>query len=1180
MSAQPPDQEQCDQAAPEATTPPGPPDQEQRNEALDPSRSFIVQAPAGSGKTGLLIRRFLRLLATVEQPEQILAITFTRKATAEMRERIVGALAAANNTDLAQEIDADIVKLAERALQRDQELDWNLSGNPGRLRVMTIDALCYELVRYMPWSARFGATPELLDQNQTELTWLEAAKQTLELIEEGPPLSDYCADLIKLARTDFNQARQLLSTMLSRRVHWIEGLKLGTRQQMEQMWQQVIERHLQQTASVIPDEIKRETVALARFAASELAQQDMPRLLLENPEFDASKLVHHAPEYPLYACLGIKTFPDTRFESVGQWLGIASLLLTDKGELRKRVDKRHGFPPKCPEKDRMEELLLYIADLDEDSLIAGTLHQVRLLPVDGMTDRHWQTLNSLLQILPVAAAQLRLLFKDRNQADFTEIAHRAQEALGAEDNPTDLALVMDHQLSHLLMDEVQDTSRTQIELVKKLTAGWQDGDGRTVFFVGDPQQSIYRFREADVANFRDIQENGIGDVRPESLTLQSNFRSAPELVDWFNEAFPKIFPSEQDELSGGVEYTQARSGCPQKTGGSYTIHPYRKDKKNRGEDAVQHEAEMICQQVKEILQSNTETDKDKDINIGILGRTRNHLVGIAQALRRHQIRYQAVELESLHERTPILDLIALTRALSQLGDRIAWLAVLRSPWCGLDLKDLSVIAMAESPTILQTCLAEPVIARMSASGQRRVRRFTAAIQPMVNRHGRVSLRHNVEAAWLRLGGPACIDETDVPDCEVWLDLLDTLEAEHTLVTPEILLNATEQLWSRTNVRKDVQLMTMHKAKGLEFDVVILPQLHRKGPAQDRELVRSIRYPDQLLLAGLPDAQEADPLYDYLGALEEKQRENDNRRLLYVACTRARRELHLYGCIPDTDKLPVRSSLLHLLWPSVSDEVNQIEIHQASYGNPDDSVQPQQTDPTGQPQEAPHPLQPDADTISLTRFQRLPQTWSMPKFPEDLALNTPEPAHHIAIGNEIEFSWAGETLRITGIAIHHILQQIDNRNWREWKSRETGEIVDSGRVILIEHGLDGAKLESACDSLKTAVENIQSDAMAEWIFSSDHSRIQTEWSLTGRIDHTLAQVVIDRTFVDQDGTRWIIDFKSGRHEGGDRSHFLEQEKRRYYSQMARYAQIMHNLEDNRIMLGLYFPLLKEWLQWAA
>ena len=1113
------------------------PDQKQRDEALDPSRSFIVQAPAGSGKTGLLIRRFLTLLTTVEHPEQILAITFTRKATAEMRERIVRALAGASDTDQARQMDADILELARRAIKQDHALGWNLSGNPGRLRVMTIDALCYDLVKYMPWSARFGATPDLLDNNQTELLYLEAAKQTLDLIEEGPPLADYCADLLRLTRADFNLARSLLSTMLSKRVHWMGGLNPGTREQMEQMWRQVIGRHLEQISNAIPDSIKDDLALLGRFAASRLIEQN--------------------PEHPLCACLEIRTFPDTQFESVDQWLGIASLLLTNDGKLRKRVDARLGFPPKCQnEKQRIDALLKHIEDTDKDSRIIGALAQIRSLPGTGMTERHWQTLNSLLRILPVAAAQLRLLFKDRNQADFVEIAQRAELALGEEDNPTDLALVMDHQLSHLLMDEVQDTSRAQIELIRKLTAGWQNGDGRTLFFVGDPMQSIYRFREADVANFSQIQERGIGDVRPESPVLQSNFRSSPKLVDWFNETFPQVFSTAQDTLTGGVDYASASAALPGQTDSVFKTHPYWHGEKNETGSSGQHEADMICQQVAKTLTSNV------DASIGILGRNRNHLVGIAQTLRRRGISYQAIELESLHERTPIQDLLALTRALNQLSDRIAWLAVLRAPWCGLDLKDLSVVAMAEPfPAILPACLADQVVAAMSADGQRRIRRFTAAIQPMVIRHGRVSLRHNVEAAWLRLGGPVCIESTDLADCEAWLDLLDTLETERALITPEILFRATEQLWPRANVLAQVQLMTMHKSKGLEFDVVILPQLHRQSPRQNKELVRSMRFPNQLLLAGLPDAGESDPLYEYLGTLEEKQRENDNRRLLYVACTRARRELHLYACLAfDREgnvRPPTRSSLLHLLWPALASQFTAGDM-----AIPDKSAESRQT------------------TLSLTRFRRLPAAWSAPEFPECPDLKTTETARNAAVGNEIEFSWAGETLRITGIAIHHILQGINDRNWREWKSRETREIVGGGQTVLVENGLSGAELKSACDNLKAAVENIKSDPRAEWIFSSDHSRIKTEWSLTGMVDHSLVRVVIDRAFVDQSGIRWVIDFKSGRHEGGDRTRFLEREKQRYYNQMARYAQIMHNLEGNPVMLALYFPLLKDWCEWAA
>ncbi len=1128
-------------------------DHKQRAEALDPSRSFIVQAPAGSGKTGLLVRRFLRLLASVEHPEQILAITFTRKATAEMQQRIIRALAAGSDGNTARHIDADMLELTRQAIKRDRERGWNLSTNPGRLRIMTIDALCYELVRYMPWSARFGAAPELLDSAHTDLLYLEAAQKTVDLIEEEP-FSRYCADLLALTRADLNRACSLLSIMLSKRIHWLGGLKLGNREQAEQMWRQVIVRRLEQISGVIPDSIKRQLIPLVRFAANYLSRRN--------------------PEHPLCACRGIKSFPDTQPEAVGQWIGIASLLLTSEGTLRRRVDARSGFPPPpvLPRiarnpfhrstKQCMHDLLGDIAELDKGSCIAEALAQVRSLPASGMTDKHWQTLNSLLSILPVAAAQLRLLFRERNKADFIEIAHRAESALGEEDNPTDLALVMDHQLSHLLMDEVQDTSRTQIDLIRKLTAGWQDGDGRTLFFVGDPMQSIYRFREADVANFEKIKEDGIGGVHPELLILGSNFRSSPKLVAWFNRTFDKVFSTACDVPSGGVEYAPASAGRREEPGSVVKVHYYMDNGKTEAGNSGQHEADGIADLLEKVLERGEDWKSNASPTVGILGRNRNHLVEVAQTLRRRGISYQAVELESLHERTAIQDLMALTRALNQLGDRIAWLAVLRAPWCGLDLKDLSVIAMAKSfPVILDACLAQQTVAAMSADGQRRIRRFATAIQPMITRHGRISLRDSVEAAWIRLGGPACIEPADLADCEIWLDLLDTLESEHTLITPETLVTATEKLWSSTDSDCGVQLMTIHKSKGLEFDVVILPQLHRQPRRQEKELVRSIRYSHELLLAGLPDAQESDPLYEYLGDLEKEQRENDNRRLLYVACTRARRQLHLYVCLT-FDKVgharpPSGGSLLHLLWPS-------LEHHPAA----ENRTTPAQQDESAE------------TALSLTRFRRLPTAWRMPQLPESPYIKTAEAARDAAPENEIEFSWAGETLRITGIAIHHLLQEINDHNWQKWKSRETGEIVKRGRLILMEHGLGGKQLESAYDNLRTAMENIKSDPTAAWIFSSDHSHIRTEWPLTGIVDNALTRIVIDRAFIDRSGTRWIIDFKSSRHEGKDMARFLEQEQQRYSGQMARYAQIIRNLEKNRIMLALYFPLLKEWRQWAA
>ena len=127
-----------------------PADQLERDQALNIKKSFIVQAPAGSGKTGLLTLRFLRLLSVCEQPEQILAITFTRKAASEMRDRIINTLWWAaeyigNSTSIKNNYDALRLKIAKAALSRDQELKWQLLNNPSRLRVQTIDSICFYL---------------------------------------------------------------------------------------------------------------------------------------------------------------------------------------------------------------------------------------------------------------------------------------------------------------------------------------------------------------------------------------------------------------------------------------------------------------------------------------------------------------------------------------------------------------------------------------------------------------------------------------------------------------------------------------------------------------------------------------------------------------------------------------------------------------------------------------------------------------------------------------------------------------------------------------------------------------------------------------------------------------------------------------------------------------------------
>ncbi len=149
-----------------------------RLRALDVSRSFIVQAPAGSGKTELLIQRYLKLLETVETPDAVVAITFTRKAAGEMRSRVIEALRAAQRgVEPEAEHERLTFQIARNVLEHERKLGWDLLRNPARLRIETIDALCAAITRRMPWLSRFGAMPEISEK--AEDLYREAARNTL-----------------------------------------------------------------------------------------------------------------------------------------------------------------------------------------------------------------------------------------------------------------------------------------------------------------------------------------------------------------------------------------------------------------------------------------------------------------------------------------------------------------------------------------------------------------------------------------------------------------------------------------------------------------------------------------------------------------------------------------------------------------------------------------------------------------------------------------------------------------------------------------------------------------------------------------------------------------------------------------------------------------------------------------
>ena len=267
----------------------------------------------------------------------------------------------------------------------------------------------------------------------------------------------------------------------------------------------------------------------------------------------------------------------------------------------------------------------------------GELHLTRMLPPPAYSDTQWEVVEALTGLLPVAVAQLELLFRERGQVDFTAVAQAAVRALGPEDEPTDLALALDYRVRHLLVDEFQDTSQSQYELLARLTSGWQPGDGRTLFVVGDPMQSIYRFREAEVALYLRARREGIGAVRLEPLTLKLNFRSQAALVAWVNRTFRALLPEQEDLGSGAVPFSASEEGQPALPGPAVTVHPLL----TRDRDA---EALLVARLVQAARAEGASH------RIAILVRSRGHLASIVPALKQAGLRFQAIEIEALGHR--------------------------------------------------------------------------------------------------------------------------------------------------------------------------------------------------------------------------------------------------------------------------------------------------------------------------------------------------------------------------------------------------------------------------------------------------------------------------------------------------------------------------------------------------
>lgn len=1152
-------------------------DTSERVRALNPERSFIVQAPAGSGKTTLLIQRFLRLLTRVDAPEEIIAITFTRKAAAEMRTRVLETLETyqevdGDNGDLQTDHERLNRELSMAVLSRDRQLGWQLIENPQRLRIQTIDSLCASLVRQMPILSQLGAPPKIIER--ADELYLEAARLTLDAIETKTAVALDIRQLFEHLDNDWTRVESLLAEMLAKRDQWLRHVaNTIPREALETALQNTRSNALQTVHRLFPSALHNELAQLMRYAATNLSQGE--------------------EKYKQSAIIGSLDLENISTAQIQHWQGIVELFLKSDDDWRATINVKQGFPTGTNAlekkqakdwKDRWENL---IEGLRSQEDLRQALQAIRQLPPAQYSNQQWQIIGAITRLLHQAVAALTVVFQQRGEVDFAEITARASQALGDSEAPTDLALALDYRIKHLLIDEFQDTSISQFQLIGKLVMGWETGDGRTLFAVGDPMQSIYRFREAEVGLFLQARQQGIGYITLEPVTLTANFRSQQGIVDWVNDTFSHIMPGEENIAKGAVAYSPSVAVHEMLSAQAVKVHP----------SFVRDDAEEATQVFHIIVETKKTNPTD---TIAILVRNRSHLKAITPELKKQKLLFRAVEIEPLHDKSVVQDLLALTRALINPADRIAWVALLRAPFAGILLNDLVALVSngqasasndnnARALTIWELLCAENywqgAVHNVSDDGMIRMRRLREALLPFMEHRQRQSLRGAVETIWRLLGGPACVDpyadennpsKMNLSDAVVFLHYLEEHETACSIYDMARFEAGLSELYALSHANADdhLQIMTIHKAKGLEFDTVIIPGLGRVPRHKDKQLLKWLEQPNHdhteaheviadLLLAPIAKTGEVeDATYRWIDKLNQEKEQLESVRLLYVAVTRAKKHLHLLGHVglDDTEenvqiKEPAARSLLLELWRTVTPTYFEALVNVSDEA----TIEPKSHDNARIDQ----------------NLYRLPSNWTLPDaYP---TVNWQQHAPNEISRDRIEFSWASEIIRCVGVVTHRWLQQIADDDMHAWDVARIRSMRNQFKMNLLAIGLneDETKLNEATERIMQALTNAITDKIGQWILGPQHNA-QNELKITGIINSNVVKGVIDRTFCDNERNRWIIDYKISSHEGTtDMEAFLDREQLRYQQQLTQYKHLMQQLDPSPIKLGLYFPMMRGW-----
>ncbi len=1115
-----------------------PSDHKARELALDVTQSHHVEAPAGSGKTMLLVARFIRLLATVSHPHNILALTFTNKAAGEMKTRIGELFRRAEQGVAAEnDLDASLLKSARQALRQHRSRRFLLLS-PEELQVMTFHGFCYNIVRRAPLEAGLPPDSAVLEETDQALLLDESVRDMIfELVRRPEGAPEQRAFESRLLRLDNRLAvfADEIKDLVSKR-DLFSDLVHALRIHPDMA---AFEAALAKSLEALVDCFLKE--AKQAFCSTSVGRQ-WEALWLDLKERGAPN-VRVLPEL----------VPGTAWQDLSSWQAIAAALTTNAGNPRKSMGPINGGFYKGFSAGPWGKS---VKGLSPE--VARMLRGLKDLPDYGVSPTDVEALADLIILVARAIRAYERKCQQRHVLDFVDLEQGALRVLG-EDQVSDMQLCLDHRIQHLLVDEFQDTSRSQWELIQRTCAGWVPGDGRTVFVVGDPKQSIYAFRKAEVRLFleakKGIPVSGQGLLPVTNVRLETNFRSADPLVRWTNEFFEHTVMAKAKSAFDEVPFQPSSAHASAKcdvAGPAVSLSLFFADKTVL--DPAEAEADWLARSVKQI-----EAEGTGQVSIGILLFARNRLGLYLRALRDNNVSVRVKEGLLVAEQPEVTHLFQLCTALCRPQDDLAWACLVRSPWSWVDASVLLEVAgMAPAPW--------PNKLKRAAGKHPELDRVQHALGLGRQRLGRDSLAQVVRDVWMALGGPEKVASSfgaeGVANCLCFLEVLESVEtgiAEETLARVDLALEGLYAPESPHAAAAGVDLMTVHGAKGLEFDVVFLPFLDWRPLAAGKPPAYLMeRCPGESslpLIAMGPDRrrEEPEPAYGALKRLRDGRRIGELKRLLYVGITRARRQLFLSGLAQDSKeglKAPKYSALDWVLDHAGKKQREPV----LTFCNPPGADVTAEKEKEVFSLPSPMPFEP----------QPLPY---VVETPSELAQSTSDTK-----GGAREDA-GGLDAAIRGTVTHQVIESL----WRK------GGLPSGQRIAtaLASKGINPDRAAAMASEIEAEVQACQKEEFFCRLLDRAQPGGKSEWAMEAlRQPGAVRAGILD--FVRQEGGLWwIVDFKTSRPEAGEtESDFLKQEIERYRLQLEAYRDMLakaKGIDPGQIRVGLYFTGIQKWCE---